>query len=133
MYCNCLLNSLWCHRFWNLTDLSNQAVFLHDQKFKTKIQISWEQKELLRWNKKYFSSFLKGFRMPKLLSDLWVHLYILDMLFFMDQFSGLIAGIFTTCSCLKLVFTFPYNIYQSGYACALNKHVKSASIRILSH
>ena len=31
--------------------------FLYDQKFKTKIQISWEQKELPRWNKTYFSSF----------------------------------------------------------------------------
>ena len=35
--------------------------FLQDQKVKTKIEISWEQKELLRWNKKYFSSFLKGY------------------------------------------------------------------------
>ena len=29
--------------------------FLHDQKFKTKISISWELKEILRWNKNYFS------------------------------------------------------------------------------
>ena len=31
------------------------------KKVKTKTLISWELKEFLRWNKKYFSSFLKGF------------------------------------------------------------------------
>ena len=35
--------------------------FLRDQKVKTKILISWEQKKLLRLNKKHFSSFLKDF------------------------------------------------------------------------
>ena len=30
-----------------------------------KLKISWEQKELLRWNKKHFSSFLKGFQWSK--------------------------------------------------------------------
>ena len=29
--------------------------FLHDQKVKTKNEITWERKELLRWNKKHFS------------------------------------------------------------------------------
>ena len=32
--------------------------------------LSWERKELLRWNKKYFSSFLKGFHLSKIVSDL---------------------------------------------------------------
>ena len=40
----------------------------------TKSWISWEQKELLRWNKKYFSSFLKSFQLPKIVSDLRVRL-----------------------------------------------------------
>ena len=35
--------------------------FLHDQNVKTKIYIYWEQNELLRWNKKHFSSFIKSF------------------------------------------------------------------------
>ena len=35
--------------------------FLRDQKVKTKILVSWEQKKLLRLNKKHFSSFLKDF------------------------------------------------------------------------
>ena len=56
---------LWRHKIWHYLDLSDQAVLLHDQKFKTKIQTSWERKELLRWNKKYFSSFLKGFQLTK--------------------------------------------------------------------
>ena len=36
-----------------------KSFFLYNQKVKAKI--SWERKEFLRWNKKYFSSFLKGF------------------------------------------------------------------------
>ena len=39
--------------------------FLHDQNVVTKTKISWERKQLLRWNKKYFSSFLKGFESSK--------------------------------------------------------------------
>ena len=50
--CKCLLTRLWRH-------------FLHDQKAKTKIWIYWERKELLRWNKKHFSSILKGFQLQK--------------------------------------------------------------------
>ena len=47
------------------TNISNQAVFLHYQKLKTKIYISCKRKEILRWNKKHFSPFLKGFQSPK--------------------------------------------------------------------
>ena len=50
------LTRLWRYKFWNLPCLSNQAVFLHDQKVKTKIWISWERKELLKWKKKHLSS-----------------------------------------------------------------------------
>ena len=39
--------------------------FLHDQKVVTKTKISWERKEFWRWNKKHFSSFLKGFQSIK--------------------------------------------------------------------
>ena len=39
--------------------------FLHDQKVKIKIQISWTRKELLRRNKKPFSSHFKGFHWSK--------------------------------------------------------------------
>ena len=51
-----------------------EPFFLHDQKVMTKTQISWEWKELLRWNKKDFSSFLKGFQLSKIVSDLRVRL-----------------------------------------------------------
>ena len=68
--CNCLLTRLWRHRFSNLRDFSNQNVFLYDEEVKAKIWISWEQKELLRWNEKHFSSFLMGFQMPKIDSNL---------------------------------------------------------------
>ena len=46
--------------------------FLHDKKVMTKTQISWEWKELLRWNKKHFSSFLKGFQLSRIASDVRV-------------------------------------------------------------
>ena len=36
--------------------------FLHEQKVTTKTKISWERKTLLIWNKKHYSSFLKGFQ-----------------------------------------------------------------------
>ena len=39
----------------------NSLFFLHEQNVLTKTFISWEQKKLLRQNKKHFSSFLKGF------------------------------------------------------------------------
>ena len=35
--------------------------YLDDQKSRDKNLKSWERKELLRWNKKHFLSFLKGF------------------------------------------------------------------------
>ena len=66
MYCSCLLSCLWRQRFWNLAWLSYQAVFLHDQKFRTNIEIFQEQNELLRWNKNHFSSFWRTFSFRKL-------------------------------------------------------------------
>ena len=44
-----------------------KTIYRHDQKVQTKIYISWEQKELLRWNEKHFSSFVKDFRWIKYL------------------------------------------------------------------
>ena len=42
-----------------------KAFFLHDQNVMIKTEMSWERKELFRWNKKHFSSFLKGFQWSK--------------------------------------------------------------------
>ena len=67
MYFDCLLTRLWRHKFLKLT--LYEAVFLHDQKVKIKIYISWERKELLSWNKKHFSSFLIIF--CRILSQTW--------------------------------------------------------------
>ena len=44
-----------------------KPVFLHDRKLETKISISWEQREILRWIKKHISSFLKCFQLPKII------------------------------------------------------------------
>ena len=43
-----------------------ESFFLHDQNVMTKTEISRERKELLRLNKKHFSSFLMGFQLSKL-------------------------------------------------------------------
>ena len=40
------------------------------KKSRQKCKISLDQKELLRWNKKHFPLFLKGFQLPKINSDL---------------------------------------------------------------
>ena len=57
-----------------LGNISDQAVFIHAQKLKTKTETSWEWNELLRWNKKHFSSFLKGFQLSKIVPDLRAYL-----------------------------------------------------------
>ena len=51
-----------------------ESFFLHDQKVMTKILISWEWKELLKWDKKHFLSILKGFQLLKIVSHLRVRL-----------------------------------------------------------
>ena len=63
-----LLSCLWRHKFWDEPKLSYQVVFLHNQKVKTKMQITQKQKQLLLWNKKYFSpiSFIRIFSCQKL-------------------------------------------------------------------
>ena len=45
--------------------------FQHDQKVMTKTEISRERKKLLRWNKKFYSSFLKGFQMKQITQVFW--------------------------------------------------------------
>ena len=52
VYCNSLLTRLWRHNAIFLM----KPFFINDQKVNTKIKLSWERKELLRWNKKQFSS-----------------------------------------------------------------------------
>ena len=47
-------------------DLSYQAVFLHDQKIRTKFKYRENEKS---FNKKHFSSFIKGFQLPQVVSD----------------------------------------------------------------
>ena len=61
--CNCLLTRQTNFEI-NLIFLIKSG-FLAWPKFNTKIKISWEQEEFLRWNKKHISSFLKGFHWNK--------------------------------------------------------------------
>ena len=58
--------------WWNLklALFFQSSRFLHDQKVKTKIQLSWEWEDPLRWNKKHFSSF-KGISFTKKSSLTW--------------------------------------------------------------
>ena len=43
VYCNCVFSRLWRHEFWNLPQLSYQAVLVHNQKSQGKTLISQEQ------------------------------------------------------------------------------------------
>ena len=61
VYCNCLLTMLWRHKFWNWPYLSNKAIFSTWQK----VKYLANEKSFLRWNKKHFSSLLKGFHWSK--------------------------------------------------------------------
>ena len=65
LYCNCLFLRLWRQKLWNQPYFSNQAVFLDDQKVKTKIWISWEEKELLKLSKEIFFIIFKGLSVAK--------------------------------------------------------------------
>ena len=66
---NLAIYVLWLFiiQFVTLCDVCD-VFFVHDQKFKSNVEISQEQKELLRRNK-YFLSFLKDFFLPEIVSD----------------------------------------------------------------
>ena len=72
VYCN-VLTRLWRHKIWSQPDLSSQSIFLHDLSQGKNLNIL-RIKKLLRWNKKHFSSFSKGFQLPKVVSHLRVDL-----------------------------------------------------------
>ena len=72
VHCNRLLTRLWRHKFWNQPSLSNQTVFYTWSKSQNKT--FYYLKELLRWNKKHFSSVFNNFQSPKIVSDLRVRL-----------------------------------------------------------
>ena len=69
--------------YYSVCDVINFGIYLsfliqiifYDQKFRTQILISQKQKELIRWNKTHFSSFLKEFQLPEIVSQQWVSLY----------------------------------------------------------
>ena len=54
-------SKLWRHKFETHLIFLIKPLFLHEQIVKAKILISWERRGLWRWNKRHFSSFLKGF------------------------------------------------------------------------
>ena len=70
-----ILGNMWvvavCQAGCGVTNFKNSHIFLikpfflHDQKFKTKVWISWEWKKFLRLSKKQFSLILKSFYWTK--------------------------------------------------------------------
>ena len=70
----CIAIVLWHHKFQNSPDLSNQAVFIHDKKSKQKLKYLENEKSKIGEIKKHFSSFLKGFQLPKIVSDFTLRL-----------------------------------------------------------
>ena len=74
-----LPNCLYFLRYWSICVLRlfvNQIVTLYILKL-TMSFLSRGREELLRWNKKNLSSFLKGFQLPKIVSDLRERLFLL--------------------------------------------------------
>ena len=61
-------------KFWNYSYLSNHVEFSTWPKIETKILKSWKRKDILKWNKKHFSSFSMGYQLPKIVSDLTLRL-----------------------------------------------------------
>ena len=59
--CNCFLTMFCIKAFESILNFLNKLFFLNEQNVKTKIQISSERKEFLKWNKKHFLSFLQSF------------------------------------------------------------------------
>ena len=90
---NWLFNDIWCYLVigcldWKIGVFQKSVVriyyilnlislikpfFVYDQNSQTKkTWLSWEQKEVLRWNKKPFSSLLKGYHWSKkVFSERW--------------------------------------------------------------
>ena len=73
MYFNCFLQGF---DFMNFEINFNFLIklFLHDKRVKTTFKYLMNEKELLEQNKKHFSSFLKGFHLSKIDSELRVRL-----------------------------------------------------------
>ena len=67
VYCNCLLIRMWNQNFWSWPYLSNvtcSSCFYTTKRSRQKFKY-FDNKTNLRWNKKHFPSFLKGFHRRK--------------------------------------------------------------------
>ena len=84
-----------------------KSFFLHDQKMKTKILISWKPKVILRWNKKHFSSILNKFYCQKL-SQTWECAFITG-----PQIQGTVPSTETKQLCRSI----PFSATASAYLC----------------
>ena len=67
-----------CYPGWDVINFEINLIFLIKQFFymtkksRQKVKYLEKEKKLLRWNKNYFSSILKDFQLPKIVSDLQV-------------------------------------------------------------
>ena len=69
-YCNCLLTTLWRHKFQNFKKSIQSSRFYTWPKSQDKNMNISRMERGFRWNKKHFSSFLKDFQLRKIFSDL---------------------------------------------------------------
>ena len=71
-----------CYPGWDVINFEINLIFLIKQFFymtkksRQKVKYLEKEKKLLRWNKNYFSSILKDFQLPKIVSDLQVCLEV---------------------------------------------------------
>ena len=65
VFSHSLLTKLWRNKFWNCPYLSNQVILSTWPKRQDKDLNILRTKRVFRWNKKHFSSLLKGFNWKK--------------------------------------------------------------------
>ena len=84
----------------NLTFLIKPFLYM-TKNARQKLKISWERKELLRWNKKHFLLFLSNFQLPKILSDIR-HYMIKNTIYTMKFMSRVLCNSITVLPKIKM-------------------------------
>ena len=81
----------------NLTFLIKPFLYM-TKKARQKLKISWERKELLRWNKKHFLLFLSDFQLPKIRK----HYMIKNTIYTMKDMSRILCNSITVLPKIKM-------------------------------
>ena len=84
------------------------------KKSRQKLKILWERKELLKWHKKHFSSFLKVSESPRIVSDLRVCLNNYKKMLFISSKKLFLFVIYSYFHISKFLSIFPVSHWPRG-------------------